>query len=129
MKNSDVPIVIPNRMVPSLILIASLILLQGCAEYQVTIPDSHPSDINYKGRSMKAWLWGKWNDPEVLAANCATEGINDVVVKRNYFYDLASVLTLGIFMPLEVTYRCESADPVEGDPSDFDIPDPEPSRP
>jgi len=74
---------------------------------------------------MRAWFWGKWNDPEILAADCATEGMNDVVVKRNYFYDLASVFTLGIFMPIEVTYRCESAGPVEGDESDFDIPDPE----
>lgn len=95
------------------VLLMSLALTPACAEYQVTIPDSHPDDINYKGGTMKAWVWGKWYDPEVMAAECQTEGINDVVIKRNYLHDLASVFTFGIFMPIEVNFRCESADVVE----------------
>lgn len=125
MKNSISSIAFLERAFPVLVLLASLAFVQGCAEYQVRIPSSHPDDINYKGGIMKAWLWGKWVAPEVLAAECQTEGINDVVVKRNYLHDLASVFTFGIFMPIEVNFRCESASAVEGDVSDFDIPDPE----
>ena len=50
----------------------------------------------------------------MMAAECQSEGINDVVVKRNYLYDLASVFTFGIYMPIEVHFRCESAAIVEG---------------
>ncbi|RMH31523.1 MAG: hypothetical protein D6690_16010 [Nitrospirae bacterium] len=106
-----------------ILLLFGLLFSTGCAEYQVTIPDSHVEDINYRGGTMKALFWGKWNDPEVLAADCATEGINDVVVKRTYLHDLISVFTFGIVMPIEVTFRCESGGLIEGDESDFDIPD------
>ena len=126
MKNSICSRAFLKQLYPLVVLVVILAFVQGCAEYQVTIPDSHPDDINYKGGLMKAWLWGKWVDPEVLAAECKTEGINDVVVKRNYLYDLASVFTLGIFMPIEVNFRCESASILEGGEEDFRIPDPEP---
>ncbi len=98
---------------PVLILLAGLAYAQGCANYHVQIPDSHPADINYRGGTMHAFLWGTWYDPQVMAAECEGEGINDVVIKRNYLHDLASVLTLGIWMPMEVTFRCEEAGIVE----------------
>ena len=98
----------------ALVLVVGLAMVQGCAEYQVRIPDSHPDDINYKGGTINAWFWGKWYDPEMMAAECQSEGINDVVVKRNYLYDLASVFSFGIYMPIEVHFRCESAAIVEG---------------
>ena len=91
-----------------------LLALTGCAEYHVTIPDSHPSDINYQGTTMKSYLWGKWYDPQVLAAECQTEGINDVLIKRNYLHDLISVFTFGIVMPIDVNFRCESSKLIEG---------------
>jgi hypothetical protein len=98
---------------PVLILLAGLAYAQGCANYHVQIPDSHPADINYRGGTMHAFLWGTWYDPQVMAAECEGEGINDVVIKRNYLHDLASVLTLGIWMPMEVTFRCEESGIVE----------------
>ena len=32
----------------------------------------------------------------------------DVVVENNYFYGLASTLTFGFWMPINVSYRCNS---------------------
>jgi len=101
---------------PVLILLAGLAYAQGCANYHVQIPDSHPADINYRGGTMHAFLWGTWYDPQVMAAECGREAINDVKIKRNYLYDLASVLTLGIWMPIEVDFRCASARIREGEP-------------
>jgi hypothetical protein len=57
---------------------------------------------------MQAYLWGIWYTPEVMAAECQGEGINDVVIKRNYLHDLASVLTLGVWMPVAVQFRCKA---------------------
>ncbi|HEY7492844.1 MAG TPA: hypothetical protein VIH59_17245 [Candidatus Tectomicrobia bacterium] len=99
-----------------LMLVVGLACTQGCATYRVTIPDSHPVDINYRGKTMHAFFWGISYDPEVWAADCGREAINDVQIKRNLLYDLVSVLTLGIWMPIEVNFRCASARIREGEP-------------
>lgn len=101
---------------PVLLLAASSAFIQGCAEYRLTVPDSHPRDINYQGRTVYALAWGHWYDPQALEADCGRETINDVVIKRNYLHDLASVFTLGIWMPIEVNFRCASTRIQEGKP-------------
>jgi hypothetical protein len=102
-----------------LVLAASLACAQGCATYRVTIPDSDPKVKTYRGGPMQAYLWGIWYAPEVMAAECQGEGINDVVIKRNYLHDLASVLTLGIWMPVAIDFRCKAP---RGDVGPFPAP-------
>jgi hypothetical protein len=98
----------PRAIFAVLVLVAGSMFVEGCADYHVTVPDSHPNDINYQGRTVNALVWGKWYDPQVLEADCGRETINDVVIKRNYLHDLASVFTFGIWMPIEVNFRCAS---------------------
>ena len=68
--------------------------------------------VDYAEDTIHAWLWGIYVCPEVVAADCK-RGINDVVIENNYLYSLATVLTLGIWMPIDVSYRCK-APPVQG---------------
>ena len=96
------------RALSVLALLACLALTQGCAEYRVEMRSSDPVRETYEGDTMQAYAWGLWYSPQVLTANCDSEAINDVVVKRNYLHDLASVFTLGIWMPMEITYRCKA---------------------
>jgi hypothetical protein len=91
-----------------LIPLFALILFPGCASYQVRIPDSDPLEQQYQGRLVHAFAWGLYLKPQVLPAECQGEAINDVRIERNYLYDLASVLTLGIWMPIEVKFRCHA---------------------
>jgi len=114
MKNTISAIGLLRQVFPVLLLVAGLASVLGCADYRVTVPDSQPSDINYKGRTVYALAWGKWYDPQVLEADCGRETINDVVIKRNYLHDLASVFTFGIWMPIEVNFRCASERPRSG---------------
>ncbi len=93
---------------PVLLLLAGLTCAQGCADYQVRIPDSDPLEKNYRGGTMQAFFWGLVMNPQIMAAECQGEAINDVVIKRNYLQDLASVITLGIWMPTEVHFRCKA---------------------
>lgn len=93
--------------------LAAILALQGCAAYRISVPDPDPIQLEgqqdeYFTRSMDAYLWGNFLDPQVVTAECQGEGINDVVVNRTLQQDLVSVLTLGIWMPTEVRYRCKA---------------------
>lgn len=57
---------------------------------------------------MNAYLWGYIMSPLVEPADCEG-GINDVIVDDNLGYDLISVITLGIWKPMSVRYRCKAA--------------------
>ncbi len=94
-------------------VMAGVLILSGCADYHLTVPSSDPftprgQDTPYKTYSANAYFWGLVLDPQVLSADCEGQGINDVFVKRNFGQDLASVLTLGIWMPAEVSYQCHA---------------------
>jgi hypothetical protein len=111
------------RRLGTLALAASLLLLSGCASYQVTVPDSDPiqlegQDDPYVVKTMHAYFWGLVLDPQVLAADCQGQGINDVVIDRTLGHDVASVFTLGIWMPMDVRFRCK-APPTRG--GDFPV--------
>ena len=92
---------------------AGLLVLAGCADYHLTVPDSDPytprsQTTAYKTYTANAYAWGLILDPQVLPADCQGQGINDVFIKRNFGQDLASVLTLGLWMPAEVSYQCHA---------------------
>ena len=94
----------------ALVVAIILAFAPGCANYQVRIPSSDPSNKDYQGTVMHGLFWGAWMSPEILAVCQQEEAINDVVAERNYLYDLASVVTLGIWMPLEIKFRCRAPD-------------------
>ncbi len=108
MKNRIASIAFLKRGFPVLMLVAGLTWAHGCATYQVRMPDDDPAIIVPEGKVMHAYLWGLFYDPQVLTADCESRAINDVEIKRSYLYDLASVLTLGIWMPMEVRFRCRA---------------------
>lgn len=92
------------------VLAFGLVCLPGCANYHLDMKDSDPAEKPYKGEMIHALGWGLLYKPQQITTDCNTEtGINDVVVKSNYLYNLASVLTLGIWMPIEIQHRCQAA--------------------
>lgn len=93
--------------------VVSVMLLQGCANYQARVADGKPLQQHYEGGMMSAYVWGSWVSPETMSAEECKRGMYDVVVESNYLYSLASVVTLGIWMPVDVSYRCK-ADGVAG---------------
>lgn len=88
--------------------VAAVMLLQGCANYQTRVADGQPIEPQYKKEMMNAYLWGSFVKPEIMSAEDCKRGMYDVVVENNYLYSLASVFTLGIWMPIDVSYRCKS---------------------
>lgn len=94
----------------AVLFVAGLVVLAGCAKYPLKMKDSDPEFKPYTSKTMHAFAWGTLYNPMQITAGCNTEtGINDVVVKRTYLHDLASVFTFGIWMPIEVAYRCQAS--------------------
>ena len=109
MKNSISSLPFLKQVFPVLVLLVGLAIAQGCASYQLRMPDSDPGQETYEGGAMNAFFWGTNYDPQVMTAECPEgRGINDVVVKHNYLQALASVITLGIWMPTRVEFRCQA---------------------
>lgn len=109
------PIASLRKRLPLVVVLASLAAAQGCATYQVRTPDSDPLEQSYESEAPQAYAWGLVLSPQVVTADC-DDGLNDVVLKRNFLHDLASVLTLGIWMPTKVEFRCRAP---QGDGGSF----------
>lgn len=87
----------------------SALAVSGCASYRISIPNEDYTDIQHKEASMNAYLWGNIMSPLVEPADCEG-GINDVIVDDNLGYDFIGVITLGIWKPISIRYRCKAAD-------------------
>jgi Bor protein len=87
--------------------LAGLLALAGCAEYHLSTPSLSPAPGEYR-QSMNAYVWGLVLDPQVVSAEDCKYGIDDVFIERNFGQDLASVVTLGLWMPAEVRYHCKA---------------------
>ncbi len=107
MRDRICPVTILKKRLPLVVFLASLAAAQGCATHQVRMPDSDPLEKTYQRAAPQAFFWGLVLSPQVITAKCG-DGLNDVVLKRNFLHDLASVLTLGIWMPTEIEFRCRA---------------------
>jgi hypothetical protein len=96
------------RVLGLLGLLGLATLLNGCATYHVSDNTEDPADIQYDQRTMHSFFWGLSNSPRVEEVDCQGAGLQDVKVKDNFGYDLLGVLTLGIWKPLLVQYRCRA---------------------
>ena len=97
-----------KRVISSLTLLVALMCTSGCASHQLRTPSSDPRHETYESETSNAFFWGLVMSPQKMSADCGDTGFNDVVVERNYLQDLVSVITLGIWMPVSVEYRCRA---------------------
>ena len=106
--------------------LAGLLALGACSSYELRLPDSQPwqpegQAEEYESRIMHTYFWGLINKPRTFDAQCKGEAINDVIVESNYAMDLATVLTFGIWSPIEIKYRCHAPSGEQGEfPSESD---------
>ena len=106
--NASAKSAISMRRCFAAVAVVAVLLSQGCANYQARVADGKPLHTEYDGGMMNAYAWGVWVSPEIRSAETCKNGMYDVVVENNYFYGLASTLTFGFWMPINVSYRCNS---------------------
>jgi hypothetical protein len=99
------------------ILAASLLPATGCYRYhvyQVGGPDAreigNQPTTEWERRTRNAFFWGLIRH-DLPVDNCRLgdgrrTGIEEVEVRTNILYLVASVATLGIWVPLDIGWRC-----------------------
>ena len=101
-------------------LIIILMVNQSCYHYRVSSANFDPS-TNYNKKTVHSYLWGKvqsrTNGIDVVADNCDALKINmldEVRVTTSFPYALITVITLGIWCPIQVEWKCAKPCPREG---------------
>ncbi len=87
-------------------ILLAAVLLSGCYGYRVDVLNPDPV-TEPESQIAHSLFWGLIQDPQyVVAKNCHSNAINDVYISSNYAYAFVTVLSLGLWAPVEVEWRC-----------------------
>lgn len=100
----------------ALLITTAGILPAGCAYHRLVVPEPIPGSAVYYTRNSSAFFWGAVERREV-ASECQSNALSEVRVVTSVPQALATVLTLGIWMPSTVQYKCGKRPLMEGDMS------------
>ena len=76
----------------------------GCYHYRVVVPEPDPA-TDYEQATVHALFWGLLQR-DVAADDCISNAMDEVRVTTNLGYLAVSVATLGIWVPMQVQWRC-----------------------
>lgn len=89
--------------------ITATLLLSSCYTYRVTT-QAQPGAEASKPVTANAFFWGLVQKPvEIHTSVCDSLGVNgmaEVTVKNNFGYSLITVVTLGIWSPVKIQWKC-----------------------
>jgi len=105
----------PFLRVP-LALLTCLLLLSSCYTYRVAT-HAQPG-TEFQSRTAHSFFWGLVQNPKEIATpvcdSLNTNGVALVQVKSNFGYSLITVLTLGIWSPMRIEWKCSKPCQVTG---------------
>lgn len=87
--------------------VATLIVsmyLTGC--YHMRVTTANPDPVTEGTETVHILAWGLVQPAPVQANPCASNNLDEVRVHSNVLFALATVATLGFYMPLTVEWRC-----------------------
>ena len=87
------------------VILSSLLLLQGCAYHRLVVAQPNPADQRYHAVESNALGWGAIEQQSV-ANQCPTNLLSEVRVRTSLLEALGTVLTLGLWQPARMEYRC-----------------------
>lgn len=113
-----------SKKIAILTIVASLSMLSsGCATYHVyqiggEREIGNTPGTEWKGKTLNSFAWGLVRQ-DLPVDNCQLVNgerfnIEEVKIESKFPHTLASIVTLGFWMPLEVTYRCAKPEPITG---------------
>lgn len=99
----------------SCMLVFVMATTQSCYHYRVLTTNSDPA-TEYQKKVVYSYFWGLINKPkDFIVPNCNNNNaLDEVRVTTNIGYSLLTVVTLGIYCPLEVQWKCHKPPHREG---------------
>ena len=80
--------------------------VSGCYRNAVVAPQRDPV-TEWHGKTVHSLLWGLLKQRDVVAQDCApSNALNQVRTDTNFGYVLLTVVTLGIWAPTRLEWRC-----------------------
>ena len=105
----------PSLRVP-LALLTCLLFLSSCYTYRVATHAQPGTEFN--SRTAHSFFWGLVQNPKEIATpicdSLNANGVAVVQVKSNFGYSLITVLTLGIWSPMKIEWKCSKPCQVTG---------------
>ncbi len=108
-----ITIVTEGKAFFSFILILML-FIPGCYHYRVIAPYPEPA-TEYEKRTVHSLFWGLMQPRDISAEDCLSNALDEVQVTHNLGYSIISVATLGIWMPMDVRWRCAKEPLIDGE--------------
>lgn len=102
-------------MLRPLIIFVLAAALPGCAYHSLTVPEPNRADGLLHTVNTSAVGWGAIEDTKVASACAGTNSMSDVQVRTSFLQSLATVLTLGLWQPSQIRYRCGKFPTAEGE--------------
>ena len=104
-----------RRLVLALALVLVLATASGCSQRRVVAHTGDPAQVPHEVRTHHQYLWGLLGEPNIYVRDCPSHALYDVEVSTSFWQGLATVLTLGIWMPATVEWRCATVDTQSSD--------------
>jgi hypothetical protein len=98
------------------LLLSLIIFLPGCYSFKV---GTH-AQAGAGGGSVKAaaYFWGLAKSPKQITTpacdSLGAYGVSEVKIKKNFGQTIMSLLTLGIYSPATIEWKCSKTCPKEG---------------
>jgi hypothetical protein len=97
------------RQAMAVTVLAVALVLGGCASHNLRVPQPVVGETLHQART-SAIGWGVSED-YAIADKCAdTNRIAEVQVRTSFWQALGTVLTLGLWQPADIRYRCGKRD-------------------
>ena len=93
-------------------LAAIALLASGCVTHQLIVANPNPTDDRPPAIESNGFAFGAVQRRNV--AQCDTNLIDEVRVRQTLAQALATVLTLGLWMPTRIEYRCAKVPSTSG---------------
>lgn len=88
-----------------LVLVLATCALNACAYHRLVVAQPNPPDQIYHPVKSNAFAFGAV-EQQTVASACETNLLSEVRVRTSILHSLATVLTLGLWQPAALEYRC-----------------------
>ena len=94
----------------SLYTIAAMLAINtsSCSTVRIRTNAAQPATLVCKSceGKLNRWFWGYVYNGEYLVNNCDSKALQAVQVKANFWQSVVTVVTLGVYCPVEVKWSC-----------------------